>query len=109
MPVRGKPMMNTGATICSSAIAGNCLRSFDVAEPVHRVPERALARDQAADLVEPGLVLERLEEQRQRLEERTVAEVVETARTAGRLGDDRVDLERFQLRALGTHTASSRM
>ena len=95
VPVRGNPMMNTGATICSSAIAGNCLRSLHVAEPVDRVPERAFARDQPTDLVEAGLAFERLEEQRQRFEERPVTEIVESAGTATGFGDDRLDGERF--------------
>ena len=50
--------------------------------------QRAFARDQPAGLVQPRLVLQRIEEQRQRLEERAVAEVVEPAGAARAFGDE---------------------
>ena len=64
-------------------------------------------RDQAADVVQARLALERLEEQRQRFEERSVAEVVEPAGAARGLGDDLVDGEGVLFGVLVAHAAFS--
>ena len=74
-----------------------------VAEPVHRVTEHPLAGDEPAHVVQASLVLEGVDEQRQRFEVRAVTEVVEAVGPPGRLGDDRLDLERLRLRAFGAH------
>ena len=72
---------------------GEPLAVVHVVEAVHRVPQRALARDVTPDLVEPGVALERPEEPRHRLDERAVTEVVEAAGAARGFGNDRVDFE----------------
>jgi hypothetical protein len=70
--------------------------------------ERTFTRDQAADVVQARFTLERLEEQRQRLDERPVAQIVEPTAPACRLGEDRVDRERLGLGQARGHGRSLR-
>lgn len=78
-----------------------------VAETVDGVEEGAFLGYEAADLVQAGFFLERLEEEGEGFEERPIAQVIGTPGPPDRLGDDRVHLEllrrhRRHARKLGT-------
>ena len=92
VPVRGWPTMTIGWSIPTSAISGCRRRQLDDAEPVGEMVHEIAGRDLDADLVQPRLGREALEQEVETLLPGGFAEVVGAGAGDG-LGDETVTIE----------------